>query len=290
MNYLTGVYWNRGSAAALNQDSLILQQVLTRRGRILLAAVCDGMGGLQQGETASGYMAERLQEWFYGFLMRAVNKKKPYWMIRRSIDRLVYHVQEQMLLYSRKEQIDLGTTMSVLLLWDNIYLIWHLGDSRIYYMRKGSRYCGGQSFGKNRQCGGQSFQKNKYCGKQGCEKNKHNGRWIRRKGGYGEWRKGIECMTEDHVKGRNQLTKCVGSFGYYRPDYRMGMVKEGDAFLLCSDGFRHCVTDQELADILHPQRLQEELQVERRLKEIGDACIKRGEKDNLSAVYIKLMA
>jgi len=53
------------------------------------------MGGLQQGETASGYMAENLQEWFYGYLMRAVYKKKPYWMIRRSVDRLVYHVQEQ---------------------------------------------------------------------------------------------------------------------------------------------------------------------------------------------------
>ena len=61
MQYVTAVYWNRGSVAACNQDSLTLQQVLTGRGRVLMAAVCDGMGGLQQGETASGYMTERLQ-------------------------------------------------------------------------------------------------------------------------------------------------------------------------------------------------------------------------------------
>jgi hypoxanthine-guanine phosphoribosyltransferase len=34
--------------------------------------------------------------------------------------------------------------------------------------------------------------------------------------------------------------------------------------------------------------LREEEQIERRLKEIGDACMKRGEKDNLSAVCVKV--
>ncbi len=45
MRYLTNVYWNRGREAEKNQDSVLLQQVLTGRGRVLLAAVCDGMGG-----------------------------------------------------------------------------------------------------------------------------------------------------------------------------------------------------------------------------------------------------
>lgn len=251
MHYLTGVYWNRGSVAAHNQDSLILQQVLTDRGRVLMAAVCDGMGGLQKGETASGYMAERLQEWFYGFLMRAVRKSKSFWMIFRSLDRMVYYAQEQLRHYGRQEQFDLGTTMSVLVLWDNIYLIWHLGDSRIYRMHRDRRV--------NRE-------------------KRHNSR-----------RMTLECMTGDHVKGRNRLTKCVGSFGYYRPDHRMGTMKAGEMFLLCSDGFYHCVTQQELADILFPGQMWEEVQIERRLREIGDACMKRGERDNLSAVYIKTM-
>lgn len=243
MKYLAGVYWERGSVAEVNQDSLALLQVLTARGRVLMAAVCDGMGGLAQGETASGYVTERLQEWFYESLLRSVQKKKPYWVIRRSLNRLVYHMQEQLMRYGGQEDIRLGTTMTVLVLWEKTYLIWHLGDSRAYHLR-------------------------------GCGKGRRKLPEIR-------------CMTKDHVRERNKLTKCVGSFGYMEPDFRMGTLQEGQAMLLCSDGFRHCVTEQELADALRPEQIREEEQIARRLKEIGGACMKRGERDNLSAVYVK---
>lgn len=283
MQYLTGVHWNRGSVAAYNQDSLILQQALTDRGRVLMAAVCDGMGGLQQGETASGYMAERLQEWFYGFLMQAVHKKKPYWMIRRSIERLVYDAQEQLRQYGRKEQVALGTTMSVLVLWEGSYLIWHLGNCRVYHI-----HCI-HSIPKSRHSCKLLQKSGRYGSSQTQKDGSYSDRRICRKSRYRGKRTVAECMTEDHVRGDNQLTKCVGSFGYYRPDHRMGTAEAGEAFLLCSDGFHHCVTEQELADILSPEQLREEAQMERRLKEIGDACMKRGETDNLSAVCIKLM-
>ena len=235
VKYLTGVYWERGSAADINQDSLVLLQVLTAKGRVLMAAVCDGMGGLAQGEWASGYVTKRLQEWFYESLLRAVQKKKPYWVIRRSVDRLVYHMQEQIARYGGQEGIRLGTTMTVLVLWDKTYLLWHLGDSRAYWLRKD-----------------------------------------------------IVCMTKDHVKGINQLTKCVGSFGYERPDFKLGVLREGQGVLLCSDGFRHFAEESELADVLRPGQIQKEEQITRRLREIGDACMKRGERDNLSAVYVKV--
>lgn len=244
MRYLTGLYWERGRTAKRNQDSLVLAQVLTARGRLLMAAICDGMGGLEQGERASGYVTECLQEWFYESLLRAVQRRKPYWVIRRSLDRLVYHMQEQLRRYSDQEGIRLGTTMTVVVIWRKTYLLWHVGDSRVYLMN-----------GKHREDM-----------KPGSE---------------------LACLTEDHVKGKNMLTKCVGSFGYERPDFRMGSIREGQAALLCSDGFRHFVTEQELKDVLRPGQLQEEGQVARRLREIGEACMKRGERDNMSAIYIK---
>lgn len=55
MKYLSGFYWERGRSKA-NQDSIVLQQVVTDYGRILLAAVSDGIGGLSEGENASGYI------------------------------------------------------------------------------------------------------------------------------------------------------------------------------------------------------------------------------------------
>ncbi len=243
MRYLTGVYWERGRRAMRNQDSVVLLQVLTARGRVLMAVVCDGMGGLEQGETASGYVTRRLQEWFYASLLRAIRKRKAYWIIRRSVERLVYDMQEQLSRYAGQEEICLGSTMTVLVLWEKTYLLWHLGDSRA------------------------------------CR--------VSAPGRGGDGRAGLHCMTTDHVRGRDQLTKCVGSFGFMRPDFKMGSFGTGQAFVLCSDGFRHCVTEQETADVLNPAVITEEVQAERRLREIGEACMKRGEADNLSAVYIK---
>lgn len=243
MRYLTSVYWDRGSRAEQNQDSVVLLQVLTARGRVLMAAVCDGMGGLAQGGKASAYITRRLQEWFYESLLRAVRKKKAFWIIRRSLDRLVYDMQEQLSRYAGQEKIRLGSTMTVLVLWEKMYLLWHLGDSRAYRLSVS---------------GVGSRMKNGLC-----------------------------CMTTDHVRGKNQLTKCVGSFGYMRPDFRMGTFRNGQAMLLCSDGFRHHIVENELTDVLNPAVIVKEEQAERRLREIGEACMKRGETDNLSAIYIK---
>lgn len=233
---MTGVYWNRGRTVRKNQDSVVLLQALTARGRVLMAAVCDGMSGLSQGEVASGYVTERLQEWFYESLLYAVRKKKPYWVIRRSLDRLTFHMQQQLQQYAGREEIELGTTMTVLMVWEKTYLVWHLGDSRLYRIR---------------------------------------GRQMKR-------------VTKDHIRQREQLTKCVGSFGYYVPDHHMGVLHKGEGLLLCSDGFRHCVAGEELQAVLCPGQIQEEVQIERRLTEIGEACMKRGERDNLSAVYVKV--
>lgn len=236
MKYLTGVYWCRGCAAENNQDALLLQQVLTRRGRVLFAAVCDGMGGVSKGEMAGAYVAERLQEWFYTEFLWLLRRKRRIWVIRRSLDRLVYDMQQQMRQYGGQAGISLGTTMTVLLVWENAWLVWHLGDSRAYRLRRGR----------------------------------------------------IRQLTTDHVHGAGQLTKCVGSFGNFVPEHAMGVPGDGEGFLLCSDGFRRRMAKQELGDVLAPAQIQEEEQIERRLREIGEACMRRGERDNLSAVYLKL--
>lgn len=213
-----------GRVAKSNQDALLLQQVLTRRGRVLMAAVCDGMGGVSQGETAAAYVAERLQEWFYTEFLWMFAGKKRTWVIRRSLDRLAWHMQQQMRRYGGEENLSLGTTMTVLVLWEKGWLLWHLGDSRAYRLRRDR----------------------------------------------------MEQLTTDHVVGAGKLTKCVGSFGHFVPEHKMGVPKAGEGFLLCSDGFRRQMTERELRDVLAPAQLKEEAQIERRLGEIGQACMKRG--------------
>lgn len=236
MNYRVSVYWNKGPVRKTNQDSILVLQALTSQGRVLMAAVCDGMGGMDRGECASGYLTEELVTWFYDSLLKAVGKRKPLWVIRRALERNLYRIQGRLQNYADKRALEMGTTMSLLLLWEKKYLLWHLGDSRIYRLS-------------------------------------------------GHWKRKIHLMTEDHVQGKNRLTKCVGSFGFFLPDFRMGTVGRGEAFLLCSDGFWHTMDTEELGEALAPALMTEE-RCERRLKEIGKTAMRRGERDNLSAVYI----
>lgn len=239
MRYETGVYWCRGRNAKINQDAVVLQQVLTRRGRVLMAAVCDGMGGISAGEEASAYAADRLREWFYGELLYLLRQRKRFWVIRRSLDRLVFHMQDQMKRYAGVEEISLGTTMTVIVLWERTYLLWHLGDSRAYRL--------------------------------------HRSR--------------MERLTTDHVHDGGKLTKCLGSFGYFKPEHRLGSLRRGEGILLCTDGFRRRISEREMNGVLRfdagELTMSGEERIARRLREIGEVCMKRGETDNLSAVYVK---
>lgn len=174
MNFQINVYWNKGAVRKANQDSLLVLQALTSQGRVLMVAVCDGMGGMDRGECASGYLTEELVTWFYDALLKAVGKRKPLWVIRRSLERHLYRIQGRLQNYADRRGLEMGTTMSLLVLWEKRYLLWHLGDSRIYCLP-------------------------------------------------GHGKRKIYLMTEDHVQGKNRLTKCVGSFGFFRRIFRWGL-------------------------------------------------------------------
>lgn len=134
MRFLSGAYWDCGKRLQ-NQDSLMIQQIVTRKGRVCLAVVCDGIGGLAEGEVASGYVIERMTANFYRQLVRLIEKGKRRKTIRNSIQRCLYSINAELSRYAKGKGILLGTTMSLLLLWEHQYLICHIGDSRIYRCR-----------------------------------------------------------------------------------------------------------------------------------------------------------
>lgn len=234
MKILSGIYWDQGRRKT-NQDSIVLQQVQTNCGRVLLAAVCDGIGGLDQGENASGFVGERLMEVFYGELLPLIQKKKGRKVVLRSLLRCIYQTREELYRYAAEREIRLGTTMSLLLLWKNHYLILQLGDSRIYH-----------------------YQGN-----------------------------GRRQLTRDHSDGGNQLTRCLSSFPYQAPDIQFGRWLRECAFLLCTDGF-YRKQDETGFSLLAPAGVDSGQQAQKRLEEMAKQVLKRGEQDNLSAVYVKI--
>lgn len=124
-------------------------------------------------------------------------------MIRRRAERKIYQVQSRLERYSVKQNLEMGTTLSLLVIWEKKYLLWHLGDSRIYRISGKKRV-------KTRQ------------------------------------------LTVDHADAHKRLTKCVGSFGFFLPDFKMGTVKKNEAFLICSDGFWNKITINEIGEVLSP--------------------------------------
>lgn len=53
MNFEIAYCTEVGCRKSVNQDSLYIKQIRLEEKNILLAVICDGMGGLAQGELAS---------------------------------------------------------------------------------------------------------------------------------------------------------------------------------------------------------------------------------------------
>lgn len=65
MKINTAYYTNVGTTKQENQDSLLIKVVNSPYGKIVFAVICDGVGGLAQGEMASKEIVEGLNEWLY---------------------------------------------------------------------------------------------------------------------------------------------------------------------------------------------------------------------------------
>ena len=64
MNFKISTHTDKGIKKDTNQDSLLIKVAQTDYGKVLLAAVCDGMGGLAKGEVASAALVRMLSSWF----------------------------------------------------------------------------------------------------------------------------------------------------------------------------------------------------------------------------------
>lgn len=144
MAYLMSWYWDKGKFREKNEDSFSLQRVrmdsfCKRKAEAAFLVVCDGIGGLPEGETASGYVAEQLTKWFYEEGIRLMRGRfRPRRVAEGATDALM-RIQERMERYERAEGICCGTTCTAAFVRGKRYVILHLGDSRAYLIGKKER-------------------------------------------------------------------------------------------------------------------------------------------------------
>ena len=93
-------------------------------------------------------------------------------------------------------------------------------------------------------------------------------------------------ITTDDLSETNMLTKCIGSMGYFKPQWEEGRIKKGDRFLLCSDGFYRNVDENKIAGALSARNIHSQVQLGRSIRTIAGCARRNGEKDNITAICI----
>ena len=82
------------------------------------------------------------------------------------------------------------------------------------------------------------------------------------------------------------LLQCVGASEKIIPDIREGVCEKG-AYMLCTDGFRHEITELEMYESLDPINFVNKEAMHSNSRYLIELVKQRKEKDNISVILMK---
>lgn len=252
MKFLVTADTDIGISKQTNQDSILVKHAKTKYGEIILAAICDGMGGLSKGELASAMVVGAFSDWFdkelpYEFPQIDMN------IITGKWEHMLKELNMRILEHGKKTGCSMGTTFTGVLLFGAEYAAVHVGDTRLYHISKDIV--------------------------QMTDDQTVTAKAVRN----GE-------MTPEQAKkdkNRNTLLQCIGASKSVTPQIITGNIQKG-VYMICSDGFRHELTREELYEALKPEKMTEKSKMHETAKNLINLAKARNEKDNISVVLIKV--
>lgn len=228
-----------GRVRSVNQDYFF-------DGRIApygyLAVVADGMGGHISGEVASRGAVEAFTD-----CLRRTRAHAPVALARAA---QAANVEVYNRAIEKPEHGGMGTTLTTVLIDDQVGLVGHVGDSRAYLLRDGN-----------------------------VTRLTHDHSWVADR-----VRQGL--LSEDEAskhRYRNVITNAIGATPTFRLDVLHFEVKPGDVVLVVSDGISMLLSEPLMAQFA--SQLEPEAAVRRLLREAND----RGAPDNITAVVLKVV-
>ena len=234
-----------GQARSMNQDSLLVSE--NNDNGLNLYILADGMGGYKGGEIASKVAVTAVQKYITEkFDTISKDKESILDLIDDSIDfanSAIYDESEQ-----DEELQDMGTTLEVLLIYKSKVYIGHIGDSRIYRIRKGK-------------------MKKITTDHSYVEKLIQDGE-ITREEAY------------NHPK-KNLLIKALGTDKVVEPDLLYTVLNKNDILLMCSDGLTNMIRENEILDIILSSEEQKDV-----TEILVDKANEAGGLDNISVIII----
>lgn len=253
MNFIVSARTDVGLIKTTNQDSLMMRVANTPQGRMAFAVLCDGMGGLEKGEVASASVIRAFDSWFKGELPALCNAPLEDYVIKTQWSNIVTEQNNTIKKYGARQGVRLGTTVVAMLLTQNRYYILNVGDSRAYEISN--------------------------CVKQITEDQTFVAREV-----------ALGNMTAEQAESdprRNVLLQCVGASDAVYPEMFFGITNDNAVYMLCSDGFRHEISADEIFEKLNPNVLLDEYTMNSHSEQLIELNKMRNERDNISVALVR---
>ena len=202
-----------GRVREQNQDYYYIPETIEEPQIYILA---DGMGGYKGGEVASKLATESAKKYIQNNFEDTPKNKED---ILKLIENAVEYAN--MVVYEKSKEIPelegMGTTLEVCLIYNNKVYIGHVGDSRIYRIRKDII----RKLTKDHSYVQQLIEDKKITREE----------------------------AKSHPK-KNMLTKALGCTPYVEPDIRARNFEKGDIFIMCSDGLTNMVEEKRICELV----------------------------------------
>src|SRR3954452_10355360 len=206
-------------------------------------AVADGMGGAQAGEVASRIAASTFER------RGQVDPKEPaegqLEEIAQAANREIHQLAQE-----DSSRAGMGTTLTAALVRGDEVSLGHVGDSRAYVLRQGQL----KRLTKDHSL---------------VEELRRQGRLT-------------EEQAEEHPQ-RSIITRALGPEPNVNVDTMTFQARDGDIYLLCSDGLTTMVSDDEIRQILVESRT-----LRSAVNKLVEAANRGGGRDNITAVAFRL--
>jgi serine/threonine protein phosphatase PrpC len=245
----------------LNQDVIFHQTSQTARGETIgLFLVCDGMGGRRGGEIASRIAVDtvstQLAEIFASseVLTQADQTRPSYLNLAQKVEAAIEKANQAIRQYAKEhpdKTPELGTTLTLALVYGSLAYIANIGDGRAYVWREGQIY--------------QITQDHSLAAKLAEE--------------------GVIKQEEiAHHPRSNLILRALGAKEEIEIDMFDWTLQPGDKFLLCSDGLWKSMGDPtELAQWLGSPTTAADL-----CQQLVYQAKERDGSDNISAIVVSI--
>lgn len=241
-----------GMVRSHNEDSIAAD------AEIGLAVLADGMGGYNAGEVASGIAVAMLTT----EMKQALEGQEPHKMDGSSGEPLAVKlirdnsVKANAAIFqtakSQPQYAGMGTTLVAALFFDNRMVVGHIGDSRLYRLRK------------------DSFEQ------------------ITRDHSLLQEQIDSGLITREQARfsqNKNLVTRAVGIDPEVETEIHVYDVEPGDIYLLCSDGLSDMVTDEDIHGTLGTLQSNLPLAATQLVQLANDS----GGRDNISVILVRVL-